>query len=64
MNMVDPSGMNLIGNLLGLGITLVGIGVGILFAPVIGVVLTVAGVVLGINAVACDLGGGFACGIF
>lgn len=64
MNEVDPSGMNLIGDLLGLGITLVGIGVGIVFSPIIGAVLTVAGVLLGIDAIACDLGGGIACGIF
>jgi hypothetical protein len=56
--------MNLIGDLLGLGITLVGIGVGIVFSPIIGAVLTVAGVLLGIDAIACDLGGGIACGIF
>jgi RHS repeat-associated protein len=61
VNFVDPSGNNLLGALFGLGTTLVGIGVGILGAPIIGGILTAVGVGLGIDAVACDLGGGYAC---
>jgi RHS repeat-associated protein len=71
VNLIDPHGRSLLGDLIGLGTAVAGLGLAIAGAVVstpliigIGIGVAAAGVLIGGDIVGCDLGTGLACGVF